>query len=263
MTTSVSTPALRSRVRAGDPLVGVFVKSSSYQVVEVLGRTGLDFVVFDAEHAPFDRNALDVCLLAARANRLPALVRLQNPDPDTVLGVLDMGAEGIMAPHVRSPEGAADIVASTRYRDGTRGFSPSGRAGGYGTAAMADHIAAQDTGTTVMCQIEDAPGVDNVAEIAATDGVDCLFIGRADLTVAYGADDTDDARVAAAVTKICTSGRDAGVPVGMFLPSVAAAPAFRDMGVSVFVFGSDQGLLRSGAGALVGAFHDAVGVGSP
>jgi len=259
MPPSESAPALRSRVRAGDPLVGVFVKSSSYQVVEVLGRTGLDFVVFDAEHAPFDRNALDVCLLAARANRLPALVRLPNPEADTVLGVLDMGAEGIMAPHVQSAAGARELVATTRYRDGQRGFSPSGRAGGYGTAAMADHISAQDEGTTVLCQIEDTPGVENVAEIAATDGVDCLFIGRADLTVAYGAEAVDDPRVAAAVARTCAAGRDAGVPVGMFLPSVAATPAFRDMGVSVFVFGSDQGLLRSGADALVGAFRDAVG----
>ena len=258
MSRTVSYPALRARVRAGDPLAGVFVKSSSYQVVEVLGRTRLDFIVFDAEHAPFDRNALDVCLLAARAARLPALVRLPNPDPDTVLGVLDMGAEGIMAPHIQSAAGARALVATTRYRDGQRGFSPSGRAGGYGTAAMADHIASQDASVTVLCQIEDAAGVENVAEIAATDGVDCLFIGRADLAVAYDADGVDDPRVASAVAKICAAGRDAGVTVGMFLPGVAATAAFCEMGASLFVFGSDQGLLRTGADALVDGFRDAI-----
>jgi len=258
MSQTAPVPALRTRLGAGEALVGVFVKSSAYQVIEVLGRTPLDFVVLDAEHAPFDRNALDLCLLAARATNLPALVRLPNLQADTVLAVLDMGAAGVLAPHVQSARAARDLVAATRYRGGTRGISPSGRAGEYGRVSLADHIESQDGSIAVLCQIEDVPGVDNVADVAAVDGVDCLFIGRADLAVAYDATNMDDPKVVDAAGRICAAGRDADVPIGVFLSNIDEAPAFHDWGARLFVVGSDQAFLRAGADAMAGRFRELV-----
>lgn len=254
MSNVTSSPAFRQRLEAGEALLGIFVKSASYQQVEVLGRTGLDFVVFDAEHAPFDRSALDVCLLAAEARSLPALVRLPNDDPDSIFGVLDMGATGFLAPHVDSAAKAVGLVASARFRGGHRGISPSGRAGSYGGFGLAEYIETQDAATTVMCQIEDEGGVKNVAAIAAVEGVDCLFIGRADLAVSLGADGTDDPVVAEAVETICAAGRKTGVPVGMFLPTLDGIDRHRELGVTLFVIGSDQSLLKAGARRLVDGF---------
>jgi hypothetical protein len=59
--------SFREQVRDRQRLTGTFFKTASYQAVEVLAGSGLDFIVLDAEHAPFDRNQLDVCLMAARA----------------------------------------------------------------------------------------------------------------------------------------------------------------------------------------------------
>jgi len=254
MNTSTSSPAFRQRLKAGEALLGIFVKSAAYQQIEVLGRTGLDFVIFDAEHAPFDRSVLDICMLAAEARGVPALVRLPNDRADTVLGMLDMGAAGVLVPHVDSAAKARDVVASARFLGGHRGVSPSGRAGAYGDLSLPDYIDRQDAGTAVLCQIEDARGLGNVAEIAAVEGVDCLFIGRADLAVSLGTTDIGDPRVTEAVETICAAGRAAGVPLGMFLPDGDGVAAFRQLGVTLFVIGSDQSLLKSGARRLVQGF---------
>jgi 2-keto-3-deoxy-L-rhamnonate aldolase RhmA len=80
--------------------VGTFVKTLSPHVVEILGPTGLDFAAIDAEHAPFDRAALDLMMLAGRAARLPIHVRIPDTAPATILSVLDVGAAGLVVPHV-------------------------------------------------------------------------------------------------------------------------------------------------------------------
>ena len=104
-----------------------------------------------------------------------------------------------------------------------------------------------DAGASVLCQIEDRAGVDNIAAIAAVPGVDCLFIGRADLAVSYGVTELDHPRVAQAVDKVVQAGVAAGVAVGIFLPDAGALADYAARGVSLFVIGSDQSWLRAAA----------------
>jgi 2-keto-3-deoxy-L-rhamnonate aldolase RhmA len=87
--------------------VATFVKTDSPQVVEVLGLCSLDYVVLDAEHAPFDRQTMDRMVFAARAVGLPMLVRVPDHRDATILSVLDLGAHGIVVPHVDSAADAA------------------------------------------------------------------------------------------------------------------------------------------------------------
>ena len=127
----------RDRVRARERVIGTFVKTPHHGIVEVLGRSSLDFVVLDAEHAPFDRPALDAALLAAHAVDLPTLVRVPRPEPAEILSVLDLGATGVMVPHVTDARSANAVAAACRYAaaDG-RGYSGSTRAAGFGTRRM-------------------------------------------------------------------------------------------------------------------------------
>jgi 2-keto-3-deoxy-L-rhamnonate aldolase RhmA len=206
----------RERIRQRDLLLGTFVKTAAYQVVEVLGTTGLDFVVIDAEHAPFDRNQLDVCMLAARAAMLPAPVRLPNGAADTVLNVLDVGATGLLVPHAMSG-GVRQVLATSRYRGGTRGFSNSSRAGGYGRIGMAELIDTSDRETVVIFQIEDRESVEHIEEIAAIEELDCLFIGRADLALSFGVFDTHHPDVDVTVNRIIAACTAARRPIGIFL----------------------------------------------
>ncbi|MET4578426.1 HpcH/HpaI aldolase family protein [Ottowia thiooxydans] len=243
-------PSFRAALQARQPLIGTFVKTPSHQVVEVLASTPLDYLVLDAEHAPFDAHALDVCMLAARAHHKPALVRVSDSQPATVLSVLDMGATGVIIPHAVNPEGMREIVRSSRYRDGTRGFSNSPRAGAYGLTGMGDLIAEADRETALIFQIEDASALDCLESLISVEGADGFLIGRADLAVSLGVGDINHPSVSAATERICRACEAAGKPVGIFLPDAREIARWRDCGVSVFLIGSDQSYLRAQAASM-------------
>lgn len=240
----------RKRLRARRIVGGTFIKTPAYPHVEIAGRAGLDFVVLDTEHAVFDPAQLDQCVLAARSASVAALVRIPDHRPETLLRVLDMGAAGVLVPHVIDAACARAVVAAGRYRDGQRGYSNSPRSGEYGGLSMLEHVDQADLGTSVLCQIEDRAAIDNIDAIAAVPGVDCLFIGRADLAVSYGVYQLDHPLVDAAIEKVIQAGRVAGVPVGLFLGDASQVEAYAARGVSVFVIGSDQSWLRGAASGL-------------
>lgn len=248
-----SVRSFRQRVRECERLVGTFLKTPAFQVVEVLGATGLDFLVVDAEHAPFDRTALDVCMLAGRAVDLPMLVRIPNDAPHTILDVLDLGAIGMLVPHARSEQGVREVIGASRYRTGARGFSNSPRAGHYGRVGMADLIERADSETTVICQIEDRDAVENIERLVAIEEVDCLFIGRADLAVSYGVTDINHQLVAAAVQQICAACRAAKKAVGIFVSDPRECARYEEYGVSLFIVGSDQSMLYTQAALMMTA----------
>ncbi len=240
---------LRGRLRTGAPLCGTWVKTPHPHVVEVLALSPLDLLVLDAEHAPFDRAQIDACIFAARAGGKPVLVRPASSSDEHILSVLDCGAAGVIVPHVRSAKEARAIVRACHYVAGGRGYAGSSRAAAYTTLGMAAHreLARE---VIVIAQIEDHEAVDAIEEIAAVEGIDALFIGRADLTISLDAATPDDDRVVAAVERICAAGKAAGRTVGMFLSRTADIAEWRDKGASLFVLRSDHEFLLAGAAAL-------------
>ena len=232
---------------AGDQYhVGTFVKTTSPQVIEILGMSGLDFAVLDAEHAPYDRAALDLSMLAGRAAGLPLLVRVQDRSAAGLLSVLDMGAAGVLVPHVDTEQDARQVVAHCRYVDGDRGYSSSPRAAGYGALGMKQAIALGDR-NVVVCQIESVAAVENAARIAGVPGVHALFIGRADLALSMGLDDAQHPKVLEASQRVIRESLAAGTPVGMVVGSNVEREKYHALGVRWFIQGSDQSLLRQAA----------------
>jgi 2-keto-3-deoxy-L-rhamnonate aldolase RhmA len=229
--------------------VGTFVKTTSPQCIEILGGAGLDFAVIDAEHAPFDRAAIDLALLAGRAANLPLLVRVLDRTAASLLSVLDMGAAGVLVPHVDTADDAREVVAHCRYVGGDRGYSSSPRAAGYGALGMKEALRQGDR-NVVVCQIESVQAVDNAARIAAIEGVGALFVGRADLALSMGLDSAQDPRVTQATEAVIRAGRAAGKQVGMFVGGTPERDKYRALGVRWFIQGSDQSLLRQAAQAI-------------
>lgn len=232
-----------------DPHVGTFVKTPSPQVIEILGGAGLDFAVLDAEHAPYDRTTLDLAMIAGRATGLPLFVRVPERTAAGLLSVLDMGAAGVLVPHVDTEQDAREVVAHCRYVGGDRGYSSSPRAAGYGALGMKAAIAEGDR-NVVVCQIESVQAVENAARIAAVPGVGALFIGRADLALSMGLDNAQDPRVTEATQGVIRATLGAGKVVGMFVGSNAEREKYRALGVRWFIQGSDQSLLRQAAQAM-------------
>ena len=100
--------SFRDQLRAGELLAGTWIKTPHPHVVEVLSLSSLDCLVLDAEHAPFDRAALDLCILAARAGGKTVLVRPQSASHEHILNALDCGADGVILPHICSAADAKD-----------------------------------------------------------------------------------------------------------------------------------------------------------
>ena len=240
----------KERLTKGEFILGTFQKTPHAHVVEVLATTGLDCVCLDAEHAPFDRRDLDMCILAGRASNFPTLVRIAHASDDQILNVLDCGADGVVIPHVKTADQARAIAKACHYGPGGRGYAGSSRAAGYGLATMAAHQAASAARTVVIAQIEDIEALEEIDAIAAVDGINALFVGRIDLTVALGCDNPDDPKVVAAVDQIVTACVKAGRTVGMFLPRPTDVPHWREKGVTFFLLGSDHSFMRSGAAGL-------------
>ena len=243
---------------ASKPTIGTFVKTDSPQVVEVLGVCGLDYLLLDAEHAPFDRNAMDRMLLAARAAQVPMLVRIADHREATILSALDLGAAGIVVPHVDRATDAAKAVAAARYVGGRRGFSGSPRAGGYGSLAIDRAIAAGDA-SLIICQIESAAAVAAVEEIAAVPGLAGLFVGRADLALSLGVDDWRGPDIMSAATRTIQAATTHRIPVVVAADNVEDVRMFSSMGALSFVYASDQSLLRRAASGLQELLREASG----
>jgi 2-keto-3-deoxy-L-rhamnonate aldolase RhmA len=250
------TRSFRQRMLAGNRLVGTFLKTPTGHGTEIVAGVGYDFVVIDQEHAPFDRTTTDIALMAARGCSIPALVRVSGPD--TILSVLDCGATGMLIPHVASAAYAREVAAMCRY-SGRRGFATSTRAGGYTAVPMWQHIRASDETVTVIAQIEDPEALDEIDAIAAVEGIDSLFIGRGDLTAAFGDETPNPPAVRQAVEKIAAAARRANKPVSVYVGGRPDAEWLQGQGATTFIFNSDQGFLRQAAMKGLAEMRDLLG----
>ena len=238
----------RKRLLSGELLVGTFVKTPSMIVAEVLAQTRLDIICFDAEHAPFDRGTLDASLVACRAACQPSLARV--PTFQDILNALDCGATGVLVPHIYSATKAREIVDISRFgKMGHRAYAGSTRAAGYGARSIAENLALDRT-TTVIAQIEDPQALSCLESIMAIEGIDCFYIGMADLAVGLGAKDIKATEVIEAAESICSYAQSIGRRTGIFCSSPEDIPFWIERGVSLFILSSDHLFLKQGANQL-------------
>lgn len=184
-TVPVDPMELGRRVRQGERLLGMLVRMPSELLVELAGYVGLDYVVLDAEHGPVDQLALSHHMSVAESMGVPVIVRIGALHD--ALRALDLGAAGIICPHVDSVAEAEALAAAVRYPPrGKRGFAAYTRAGRYGLTSNAEHLAHYADGPLVIAMIESAAGLAAAADIAAVDGIDLLWPGPADLGADLG-----------------------------------------------------------------------------
>ena len=245
---------LKDRIASGQMIAGTFVKTPAIEMVEVLSMSGLDVLCLDAEHAPFDRARLDACLAVARGRDVSCLVRVPDAQPATLLQVLDSGADGVVVPHVDSAKKAAAIARACRFGHGGRGFAGSTRSANYATQSMAD-VLEGGSSVTVIAQIEDPEGVTEATAIAGTDGIDGVFLGPADLSVAYGKTDTNSDTLLTAIASVGSAARAAGKAYWTFAPNVEKAVELQRFGFTGYLIASEQSWMLQGARATADGLH--------
>ncbi|HMO44684.1 MAG TPA: 2-dehydro-3-deoxyglucarate aldolase [Rubrivivax sp.] len=247
---------LRRQLQAGERLIGCWLSLGSPITTEVVGVAGFDWLLLDAEHAPNDVLSLIPQLMALKDSPSAPVVR--PPWNDTVLikRLLDAGCHNFLIPFVETAEQARAAVAATRYPpQGVRGVSVSQRSNRYGS--VPGYFQQVNEQIAVAVQIESRAGVAAAAEIAAVDGVDCLFIGPGDLAAAYGClGDPAQPEVQQAIVQVHEAARAAGKATGILAPVEADARRYLDMGMSFVAVGSDLGVLRMQSQALYDKYRD-------
>ncbi len=237
---------LRGRIRDRKPVLGHLLRTPAPELVEVAATTGLDFITLDTEHAAFGPRELEMCLLAARAARLPALVRTPDGAAPAIQQALDLGASGIIVPHVGDDFTLRKSIDATRLGPkGSRGFSTSHRAAGYGSIPAGEFMARNNESIIVIAQIEDRAGLNNIETLAQVADLDAMFIGRADLACALDETSIHAPSVEAAADRILDAGRRHARCTGVFLPTVNELATMHARGATFFMVGTDQGLLAA------------------
>jgi 2-keto-3-deoxy-L-rhamnonate aldolase RhmA len=185
--TSVPLERLRGKLREGRLVLGMQHSSGSEAVVELLGWTGFDFVLLDMEHAAYGVAEAERLIRAADAADIAPFVRVGSHDPHLVGLVLDLGAVGVLVPHVRTGAECAALVAATRFPPlGSRGKSGASRAARWGLTPWAEHEAWSNTGPLLVPIVEDREAVERLDEIVATPGLELVAVGPGDLSQSYG-----------------------------------------------------------------------------
>jgi 2-keto-3-deoxy-L-rhamnonate aldolase RhmA len=232
--------SLKRRLAGGEPVDGVVVKTPSHQVIEVLATAGVGVVMLDLEHSGIGRSASDAMLAVACALGVDVLVRVPAGDRVAVQQALDAGATGVVVPHVTDAAVASDVARWAHYGEAGRGYAGTVRSGRWGTLPMADVLAAAADRTIVVVQVEDPGAVAHTGAIAATPGVDAVFVGAADLTVAMGATSMSDPPVVAACVDIASAAHGAGKALAAYASNDADADRWRDAGATLIFHGSDH-----------------------
>ncbi|WOH35780.1 aldolase/citrate lyase family protein [Thalassotalea fonticola] len=248
---------LKQALAANKPLLGTFIKTPHFHNTEVLAHTKLDLLCLDAEHAAFDRADLDTCILAAKSQQMPVVVRIPNSENATILNALDLGADGVVLPHILNAEQAQRVVKKCFFGPEGRGYAGSTRFAGYTTRKLPENLAANQTETCVIAQIEDIEAVNDIDAICQVDGIDCIFIGRMDLTVALNQTDAAHPSVIEAVQKVVDACKKYNKTCGMFVGDLTELPQWLEQGVSLYLLGSDHSFLLQGAQQLQQTFQQA------
>jgi 4-hydroxy-2-oxoheptanedioate aldolase len=183
----VSANRLKAKLRAGEHVFGTWSMIASPVVANVLATTGVDFVVIDLEHGPMGLETVESELYAIEAAGATAVVRLPHASDEEILRALEIGTRAVMMSHVSTPAEAARVVAACRYSpEGTRGLSPFTRIHGYSDADLPAKLAAANEEMFVGVLVEGEEGLANLDAIAATPGLDMVYLGVYDLSMAAG-----------------------------------------------------------------------------
>ena len=154
---------------------------------QILNVSGVDFVFLDMEHSGFGMMETKQLIAYLRAGDLPVLVRPPSKSYHHIARVLDVGADGVMLPMVANASEARQALAHLRYPpQGHRGVAIGIAHDGYAPAAPSQTLAAANRRIAMAALIETAEGVDDIDNIAATPGVDCLWLGHFDLSASLG-----------------------------------------------------------------------------
>ncbi|MEO5583637.1 MAG: aldolase/citrate lyase family protein [Saprospiraceae bacterium] len=242
---------LKQRIQNGDTVHGCWLNLGSPLTAEIVGQSGFDWVLIDLEHGAGTEKDVVAQLQAIKSTGTAAIIRVESSEPSRISRVMDMGALGVMCPKVNNAKEAKKVITGLHYPPfGNRGVAKMVRATDFSKSFNQYYEEAKDQVLGVV-QIETKEALSHLDEIAATEGVDVMFIGPSDLTMELGIfGQFDNPIFLNAVSDIVSAAHQAKKAVGILFFDPNEYKKYHDMGIRFIACGSDAVFVANGAGAL-------------
>ncbi|WP_024512866.1 aldolase/citrate lyase family protein [Bradyrhizobium sp. ARR65] len=241
---------LRKEWRERRPTFGAIATIPSIQTVQIMARSGLDWIIVDLEHGPIDLNAAHAMITATSGTPCVPFARIASNEPWLAKAPMDIGALGINFPMILNRSDAEKAVRALRYPPrGERLWGPFHAPFRWGVS-MADYMASADDDMICMITIEHVEAVKNIDEIMATPGIDIAVIGPGDLATSVNKRGLiDDPEVMLLIARAEEGILKSGVPIGGVARSAEQANAMIARGYVALALGFDWSLFQRGIAA--------------
>lgn len=248
----------KQALASGDLSIGLWHGLASSYTAELCATCGFDWLLIDGEHGPVDLRSMLATLQAVAPYPTHPVVRIPEGQTALIKQVLEIGAQTLLIPMVETAAQATELVRAMRYpphgvRGVGSGLARSSRWNGY-----EDYLQTANDQVCLLVQVESIAAIDQLAEIAAVDGVDGVFIGPADLAASMGRlGQPAHPEVKAVIEKAITAILAAGKAPGILCADEALARHYVSIGARFVAVGVDTTLLAQSARALASRFKDA------
>jgi 2-dehydro-3-deoxyglucarate aldolase/4-hydroxy-2-oxoheptanedioate aldolase len=229
------------------------------KLIEVAGRVAdVHGLWIDQEHNAIPHAQLELMLIACRAAGLDAFARVPPTDYATIMRPMETGCSGVMVAQIRALEEVHQVVQWAKYPPlGVRGLFMANAECEYGTVSAAEHVVRANQQRWLAIQIETAEAVELADQIAATAGVDLLFVGPADLASTLGVPgESMHPKCITALERVSSACQSAGIPWGVLSRDPKHAAKCRELGCQLFSLASDMDVVHRGFQATQRMFAD-------
>jgi 4-hydroxy-2-oxoheptanedioate aldolase len=250
--------SLASRLRAGETVFSGWCNMPDPLVMETLCRTELTAFMLDMQHGPFDTESVLQSVGIIQSAGKHTVVRIPVDRFDMASRALDFGAEGVIAPMINSAEDARRFAASMKYPPvGERSWGQlRGRPASYGAGGSGAYLAEVNAKTLAFAMIESRAAFAALDDILAVDGIDGVFVGPSDFSIAWsnGAEvDASSQAIIEPLKEIAAKAHAAGKLCGIYAADAILAKRFTGLGFTYVPLSVDTGYLQLGVKTLLAA----------
>jgi len=242
----------KERLQAGEVVLGPFTIVPEPIMATALGIAGMDFMILDTEHGPYDMMDVEKMCHAADGAGIAPIVRVGENNDWKILRALDVGATGVQVPQISCKADAEAVVRGAKYTPlGERGLSIITRGGDLGTRGL-EYTNLANEETVVIIHIEGVEGVRNLDEVLTVDNIDVIFLGPYDLSQSLGIPgQVEDPRVEGAIRDCVSKIKAAGKSAGSFAKDATIAKRLIDMGVQYMSVSVDAAIYKDACADIV------------
>jgi 4-hydroxy-2-oxoheptanedioate aldolase len=234
---------IKKRLADNEYLLGTWCILPSPEVVDVVSKAGLDFIFIDMEHGPSDFVTVQRMITASQVHKCSAIVRVACNGEQEILKSLDLGADGILVPHIDSVKARQKALSYIKYPpQGERGYSPYTRAGSYHNEK--NYTDNENKRILSGILVEGKDGISNFSSIIDDERLDMVYIGTYDISSFLGIPgETTNPKVIKILEDCASELREKGKYACCLFHDVKEMDFFRKIGIQLMAYKVDTAVL--------------------